>query len=241
VFARCHNETSADTEHGKGCWSLLVWSAAQVAYVACHGGSWLLGKFLLDRRHSSDDGCAHICTHRTILRFNTFYRIHIKKIFIRMSFGGVKLHSSALSYFCFDTADVHIVSAILGCMALLLISVPFRCRGLKVLVDLLDEDYTKQIDLVVHALNGIGGVFELQSPTTKKDFCQLFIQEGLLDPLSSVLLYVMGNQGPTSVEMKQKIIQILLVLSQVSKCLSQTSTYGTRWVHERSSDVSNSS
>jgi hypothetical protein len=94
--------------------------------------------------------------------------------------------------------------------------VPFRCRGLKVLVDLLDEDYTEQIDLVVHALNGIGGVFELQSPTTKKDFCQLFIREGLLDPLSSPLLYVMGNQGPTSVEMKQKIIQILLVFSQVS-------------------------
>ena len=62
-----------------------------------------------------------------------------------------------------------------------------RCRGLKVLVNLLDEDYTEQTDLVVHALNGIGNVFELQSPTTKNDFCRMFIREGLLDPLSSAV------------------------------------------------------
>jgi hypothetical protein len=36
------------------------------------------------------------------------------------------------------------------------------CRGLKVLVDLLDEDYAEQTNLVAHALNGIGSVFELQ-------------------------------------------------------------------------------
>src|SRR6266436_9245593 len=81
-----------------------------------------------------------------------------------------------------------------------------RCRGLKVLVDLLDEDFSEQSELVVHALNGIGSVFELQSPTSKNDFCRMFIREGLLDPLSSALLNVMGNQGPTSAEMKQKII-----------------------------------
>jgi hypothetical protein len=79
-----------------------------------------------------------------------------------MSFGGVKFHSSA--------SDVHIVNAILGCTTLLLTFVPFRCWGLKVLVDLLDEDYTEQIDLIVHALNGIGSVFELQNPATKMTF-----------------------------------------------------------------------
>lgn len=36
------------------------------------------------------------------------------------------------------------------------------CRGLRVLVDLLDEDLSEQSDLVIHALNGIGSVFELQ-------------------------------------------------------------------------------
>lgn len=76
-----------------------------------------------------------------------------------------------------------------------------RCRGLKVLVDLLDEDYTEQADLVSHALVGVSSVFELQvsgspthhgvlpdskqftpqSPTPKNDFCRMFIREGLLD------------------------------------------------------------
>ncbi|KAG1853534.1 hypothetical protein C8R48DRAFT_777045 [Suillus tomentosus] len=91
------------------------------------------------------------------------------------------------------------------------------CRGLKVLVDLLDEDYTDQTELVVDALNGIGSVFELQTPTTKNDFCHMFILEGLLDPLSSALLNVMGNSSPNAIEMKHKIIQILLVFSQVTQ------------------------
>lgn len=92
-----------------------------------------------------------------------------------------------------------------------------RCRGLKVLVDLLDEDYNEQTDLVVHALNGIGSVFELQSPTTKNDFCRMFIRDGLLDPLSAALLNVMGSREGSAAEMKMKIIQILLVFSQVSQ------------------------
>ncbi|KAG7088758.1 hypothetical protein E1B28_012724 [Marasmius oreades] len=108
------------------------------------------------------------------------------------------------------------------------------CRGLKVLVDLLDEDYTEQADLVVHALNGIGSVFELQSPTTKNDFCRMFIREGLLDPLSSALLNVMGSRSPSSTEMNRKIIQILLVFSQVSQSdIHVRNALGTRKVVRR--------
>ncbi|KAF8505364.1 hypothetical protein BU17DRAFT_101047 [Hysterangium stoloniferum] len=91
------------------------------------------------------------------------------------------------------------------------------CRGLRVLVDLLDEDYADQTDLVVHALNGIGSVFDLHSPTPKNDFCRMFIREGLLDPLSSALLNVMASRGDTTCEMKTKIIQIILVFCQVSQ------------------------
>ncbi|KAF5380735.1 hypothetical protein D9757_007156 [Collybiopsis confluens] len=69
------------------------------------------------------------------------------------------------------------------------------CRGLKVLVDLLDEDCSSlsRAPLVNHALNGIATVFDLQSPTTKNDFCRMFVREGLLDPLSGALLNVMVN------------------------------------------------
>ncbi|KAI6042650.1 hypothetical protein EDC04DRAFT_2657661 [Pisolithus marmoratus] len=108
------------------------------------------------------------------------------------------------------------------------------CRGLKVLVDLLDEDYTEQSELVVDSLNGIGSVFELQSPTTKNDFCRMFIKEGLLDPLSSALLNVIGNSSPTAMEMKQKIIQILLVFSQVTQSdIHVRNAIGTRKIVRR--------
>ncbi|KAF8513773.1 hypothetical protein JB92DRAFT_3083136 [Gautieria morchelliformis] len=91
------------------------------------------------------------------------------------------------------------------------------CRGLRVLVDLLDEDYADQTDLVVHALNGIGSVFDLHSPTPKNDFCRMFIREGLLDPLSLALLNVMASRGDATAEMKTKIIEIILVFCQVSQ------------------------
>jgi len=108
------------------------------------------------------------------------------------------------------------------------------CRGLKVLVDLLDEDYTDQTELVVDALNGIGSVFELQTPTTKNDFCRMFIREGLLDPLSSALLNVMGNSSPNAIEMKHKIIQILLVFSQVTQSdIHVRNAMGTRKIVRR--------
>ncbi|KAM6494311.1 hypothetical protein JOM56_010672, partial [Amanita muscaria] len=108
------------------------------------------------------------------------------------------------------------------------------CRGLKVLVDLLDEDYAEEGELVVHALNGIGSVFELQSPTTKNDFCRMFIREGLLDPLSAALLNVMVSKGKQALEMKTKIIQILLVFCQVSQSdIHIRNALGTRKVIRR--------
>ncbi|KAH7913954.1 hypothetical protein BJ138DRAFT_1144840 [Hygrophoropsis aurantiaca] len=108
------------------------------------------------------------------------------------------------------------------------------CRGLKVLVDLLDEDYTDQTELVADALNGIGSVFELQSPTTKNDFCRMFIREGLLDPLSAALLNVMGNRSPSATEMKHQIIQILLVFSQVTQSdIHVRNAMGTRKIVRR--------
>ncbi|KAH9950642.1 kinase-like protein [Amylocystis lapponica] len=108
------------------------------------------------------------------------------------------------------------------------------CRGLKVLVDLLDEDYSEQTELVIHALNGICSVFELQSPTTKNDFCRMFIREGLLDPLSSALLNVMASRGEDAADMNYKIIQILLVFCQVSQSdIHVRNALGTRKVVRR--------
>ena len=104
------------------------------------------------------------------------------------------------------------------------------------MVDLLDEDYVEQRDLVVHALNGIGNVFELQSPTPKNDFCRMLIREGLLDPLSSALINVMSTRGEGALEMKSKIIQIILVFCQVSQSdIHVRNALGTRKVIRRKS------
>lgn len=99
---------------------------------------------------------------------------------------------------------------------------------------MLDEDYAEQAELVIHALNGIGSVFELQSPTTKNDFCRMFIREGLLDPLSSALLNIMTSQEDVAMEMNHKIIQIILVFCQVSQSdIHVRNALGTRKVVRR--------
>lgn len=152
-----------------------------------------------------------------------------------MPTGSVELHSATVSFVSLNTADVHLVSIILPQVLIGSHTCPYdRCRGLRVLVDLLDEDYTEQTELVIHALNGICSVFELQSPTTKNDFCRMFIREGLLDPLSSALLNVMTSRGELAADMNRKIIQILLVFCQVSQSdIHVRNALGTRKVIRR--------
>lgn len=105
-------------------------------------------------------------------------------------------------------------------------------------MDLLDEDYADQTDLVVRALNGIGSVFDLHSPTPKNDFCRMFIREGLLDPLSSALLNVITSNSETSSEMKMKIIEIILVFCQVSQQdIHVRNALGTRKVIRSESNI----
>jgi hypothetical protein len=155
-----------------------------------------------------------------------------------VSAAGIKLHPVVMPHIRSHFANVHFVrTPRLFLLAGSYSSLSFspRCRGLKVLVDLLDEDFAEQSELIVHALNGIGSVFELQSPTsTKNDFCRLFIREGLLDPLSSALLNVMASRGEAAADMKRKIIQILLVFCQVSQSdVHVRNALGTRKVVRR--------
>ena len=88
--------------------------------------------------------------------------------------------------------------------------------------------------LIVHVLNGIGSVFELQSPTSAKNDFWLFIREGLLDSLSSAFLNVMADRGEAAADMKRNIIQILLIFCQVSQSnVYVRNALGTRKVVRR--------
>jgi len=161
-----------------------------------------------------------------------WFRVYFQEVSLGLSTGSFEFHPTTLSYIRSHITNVHIVSVFVSQLRVSHIS--RSCRGLKVLVDLLDEDYTEQEELVVHALDGIISVFELQSPTTKNDFCRMFIREGLLDPLSLALLNVIAIRGNSTLETKMKIIQTLLIFCQVSQSdVHVKNALGTRQVIRR--------
>lgn len=91
------------------------------------------------------------------------------------------------------------------------------CRGLRVLVELLDEDYSANRDLVLSALQGVSSVFELQTPTPKNDFCRMFIREGIVDPLGTVLLHVFKDDSEDVHAFKSQIAGIILMFCQTAQ------------------------
>ncbi|CAG8548816.1 12494_t:CDS:2 [Ambispora leptoticha] len=100
------------------------------------------------------------------------------------------------------------------------------CRGLKVLVDFLEEDYTLHKELVWIAVNGIWSVFELQSPTPKNDFCRLFAKSGLLDPLSIILHQTLEDKDPAAGEYLEKIARIFLFFSSAEAYVKESMVTG---------------
>ncbi|CAB4384200.1 unnamed protein product [Rhizophagus irregularis] len=104
------------------------------------------------------------------------------------------------------------------------------CRGLKVLVDLLQEDYAKHKQLIWIAVNGIWSVFELQSPTPKNDFCRLLSKYGLLDPLSITLHNVIVDPDPSAPCYVNKIVNIFLLFSQADAHIKEIMATRTRVV-----------
>ncbi|KAK4057771.1 Protein kinase of the Mitotic Exit Network [Microbotryomycetes sp. JL221] len=88
------------------------------------------------------------------------------------------------------------------------------CRGLRTLVELMDENYHERKDLVWMAVDGMSRVFEMQGPTARTDLSRIFIQDGLLPPLSSALLSVAADEDDLAESAKAKIVEILHLFSQ---------------------------
>ncbi|KAJ9476452.1 Cell division control protein 15 [Pseudozyma hubeiensis] len=96
------------------------------------------------------------------------------------------------------------------------------CRGLRTLVNLIDEDYLEQKDLVWIGVGCVSSVLELQSPASRNDFCRMLAQEGLLEPLSSALQSVIDDdQDEYASEARANILQILLIYSQSDNYLKK--------------------
>uniref|UniRef100_V5GL20 Protein kinase n=1 Tax=Kalmanozyma brasiliensis (strain GHG001) TaxID=1365824 RepID=V5GL20_KALBG len=96
------------------------------------------------------------------------------------------------------------------------------CRGLRTLVNLIDEDYLEQKDLVWIGVGCVSSVLELQSPASRNDFCRMLAQEGLLEPLSSALQSVIDDdEDEYASEARANILQILLIYSQSDSYLKK--------------------
>ncbi|CAG8748442.1 26935_t:CDS:1, partial [Racocetra persica] len=88
------------------------------------------------------------------------------------------------------------------------------CQGLKILVDFLQEEYSKHKELIWIAINGIYSVFELQSSTPKNDFCRLLAKIGVLDPLAITLHNVLMDDDPSACIFVDRIVNIFLMFSR---------------------------
>lgn len=107
------------------------------------------------------------------------------------------------------------------------------CRGLKTLVEMLDENCESLPlipifqflmpsykidndgkDLVWMAVDGVSRVFELQGPTPRNDFCRIFAQEGLLEPLSAALLHLVRDKDVLAQSAKDKVVHIFVIFAQ---------------------------
>ncbi|GAA5871422.1 hypothetical protein JCM8547_002661 [Rhodosporidiobolus lusitaniae] len=98
--------------------------------------------------------------------------------------------------------------------SLLTLQMFVSCQGLRTLVEMLDDSYNEGKDLVWMAVDGISRVFEMHGPTPRNDFCRILTQEGILDPLSSALLNVCGDDDDLADSAKAKIVHILLLFAQ---------------------------
>ncbi|KDE07893.1 STE/STE11/CDC15 protein kinase [Microbotryum lychnidis-dioicae p1A1 Lamole] len=99
--------------------------------------------------------------------------------------------------------------------SLLTLQMFISCCGLRTLVTMLmDESYEEGKDLVWMAVDGISRVFEMQFATPRTDFCRIFSQEGLLEPLSSALISVATDQDELAESARAKIVRIFLLFAQ---------------------------
>ncbi|KAK4046298.1 Protein kinase of the Mitotic Exit Network [Microbotryomycetes sp. JL201] len=69
-------------------------------------------------------------------------------------------------------------------------------------------------DLVWMSVDGISRMFETQAALSRSDLCRIFVQTGLLEPLSSALLSVVADPDDLAESAKAKIVGILHLFSQ---------------------------
>ncbi|KXS19348.1 hypothetical protein M427DRAFT_143501, partial [Gonapodya prolifera JEL478] len=96
------------------------------------------------------------------------------------------------------------------------------CRGLAVLVNMLDAQYLKDRDILWIAIDVIASVMDLQSATPKNDFCRIFARLGLLGKLARVLGELNSDKDPEAAQYVPKIVNVFLMFSQADNNVKET-------------------
>jgi hypothetical protein len=73
----------------------------------------------------------------------------------------------------------------------------------------------------------------IQGPTPRNDFCRIFAQEGILSPLSFVLLSLCTDKDAEAVDVKRQLLNLLVIFSQSDRKVKEGMT--TRSILLRSS------
>jgi serine/threonine protein kinase len=82
------------------------------------------------------------------------------------------------------------------------------CNGLKALVGILSYDFETEADMICTAIQTVVDILMKRQSTPRKDmFCRLFVQAGLLPPMSSILNYFANH---TDLRGRPEEIRILL-------------------------------
>ncbi|KWU43305.1 kinase-like protein [Rhodotorula sp. JG-1b] len=98
--------------------------------------------------------------------------------------------------------------------SLLTLQMFVSAQGLRILVEMLEERYDRDKDLVWMAIDGLCRVFEMEGHIPRSDICRVLVAEGLLDPLSTALLSLCGDDDELAISAKTKTVRLLLTLSQ---------------------------
>jgi serine/threonine protein kinase len=100
-------------------------------------------------------------------------------------------------------------------------------RGLPVLVEFLEPNFSEWKELIYNSIDAIAEIFELQTPTPKRAFCYLFAKCGLLERLAITLVNLSKTQGlsPEEKTMMEhrfmSVVNILLPFSQADHSVQE--------------------
>ena len=95
------------------------------------------------------------------------------------------------------------------------------CRGMDVLISLLDNRYKTDSDIVWIAVEGIYLIFKFQGSTTRNDFCHLLLQKEGIFHLVEIVHHLSMDRRTEAAELLTNVLEILYVVSRADNQIKE--------------------